>query len=103
MEYKITKIYHPVESPINEMRKIADEMQEAISSEYRRRVIADERKLEAILKENGWRKASDVAEEIFAEIETSLVIGGFVDGKKYIAIREDDYNHYKKKYAEGKK
>lgn len=51
----------------------------------------------------GYRKATDVAAEIFAEIETSLVIGGFVNGEKYIAIREDDYNHYKKKYTgEGK-
>ena len=51
----------------------------------------------------GYRRAEDVATEIFAEIETSLVIGGFVNGEKYIAIREDDYNHYKKKYTgEGK-
>lgn len=50
----------------------------------------------------GYRKASEVASEIFAEIETSLVIGGFVNGEKYIAIREEDYNHYKKKYTQGK-
>lgn len=48
----------------------------------------------------GYCKASEVARDIFAEIETSLVIGGFVNGEKYIAIREDDYNHYKKKYTE---
>jgi hypothetical protein len=41
---------------------------------------------------------TEVAREIFEEFETSLVIGGFVNGEKYLAIREDDYNHYKKKY-----
>ena len=49
------------------------------------------------------KSKAEVTREIFAEIETSLVIGGFVNGEKYIAIREDDYNHYKKKYTgEGK-
>lgn len=53
--------------------------------------------------QEGDKIARQVAAEIFAEIETSLVIGGFVNGEKYIAIREDDYNHYKKKYTgEGK-
>lgn len=52
-----------------EMRHLADEMGKAISTEYEKRVLADERKLEAVLKENGWRKASDVAREIFEEIE----------------------------------
>ena len=56
--------------------------------------------LAEVLYNAEYRKASEVAEEIFAEMETSFVIGGFVDGKKYIAIREDDYNHYKKKFTE---
>lgn len=53
---------------IEEMRHLADEMGKAISNEYEKRVLADERKLEAVLKENGWRKASEVAREIFEEI-----------------------------------
>jgi hypothetical protein len=57
---------------LEEMRPLADEMGKAISNEYERRVLADERKLEAVLKENGWRKASEVASEIFEEIEKSI-------------------------------
>lgn len=60
------------ERQIEEMRYLADEMGKAISTEYEKRVLADERKLEAVLKENGWRKASDVAREIFEEIEKTL-------------------------------
>ena len=68
-KYEIKPINYKIDKPINEMRKIADEMQKAISDGYRRTVLADERKLEAVLKENGWRKASEVAREIFEEIE----------------------------------
>ena len=57
---------------IEEMRHLADEMGKAISTEVERRYIACERKLEAVLRENGWRKASEVATEIFAEIEEGI-------------------------------
>ena len=48
-------------------------------------------------------KASKVAEEIFEEIETSLMIESFHGGEVYYAIRAEDYLHYKKKYTEGGK
>ena len=57
---------------IDEMRYLADEMGKAISTAYEQRYLADERKLEAVLKANGWRKASDVAREIFEEIDKRL-------------------------------
>lgn len=57
---------------IDEMRHLADVMGKVISTEYERRVLADERKLEAVLKENGWCKASEVAREIFEEIDDLL-------------------------------
>ena len=54
---------------IEEMRYLADEMGKAISTEIKHQYIQDERKLEEVLKANGWRKSTDVAEEIFVEIE----------------------------------
>lgn len=51
----------------------------------------------------GYRKTSDLAEEIFAEIETSLMIESFHGGEVYYAIRAEDYLHYKKKYTESEK
>lgn len=48
----------------------------------------------------GYRKTEDVAEEIFAEIETSLQIENFTGGEVYYAIRAEDYLTYKKKYTE---
>lgn len=56
-----------------------------------------------ILINADYRKVSEIAREIFEEIGTSVVVGGFVNGEKYLAIREDDYNHYKKKYTGAKK
>lgn len=44
---------------------------------------------------------SEVAMEIFAEIETSLMIESFHGSCVYYAIRAEDYLHYKKKYTEG--
>ncbi len=43
---------------IEEMRYLADEMGKAISTECEKRYLADERKLEAVLKANGWHKQS---------------------------------------------
>ena len=50
--------------------------------------------------EAGYRKTSEVAREIFAEIETSLLMPVFKGSEVYCAIREEDYLHYKKKYTE---
>lgn len=79
---------------IDEMRHLADEMQKAISDEYRHRVLADERKLEEVLKENGWRKASEVAKEIFEGIDKILEVDKFGEAK--FDIRE--LYELKKKY-----
>ena len=43
---------------------------------------------------------SEVAMEIFEEIETSLMIESFHGSDVYYAIRAEDYLHYKKKYTE---
>ena len=48
-------------------------------------------------------KASEVAEEIFGEIETSLMIESFHGSDVYYAIRAEDFHHYKKKYTESEK
>lgn len=53
---------------IEEMRYLADEMGKAISTEIKIRYLEDERKLEAVLKANGWHKQSEVVEKIFGEI-----------------------------------
>lgn len=60
------------------------------------------------LYNKGWRKSTDVAREIFAEIETVLCsvthpiirADGTVDVKRMdgFHIREEDYNAIKKKY-----
>ena len=52
-----------------EMHELAKQMSEAISTAVEQRYIEDEAKLEAVLRANGWRKASDVARKIFEEIE----------------------------------
>ena len=44
---------------------------------------------------------SEVAREIFAEIETSLCYK-FINGEIHLIIREEDYKEYKKKYTEEK-
>ena len=77
---------------IEEMRYLADEMGKAISNEYEKRVLADERKLEAVLKENGWRKASDVAREIFEEIEGNIL--HIVNHKFIECQRHHEHNSY---------
>lgn len=56
-----------------EIHELAKQMSEAISTEVKQRYIEDEAKLEAVLIANGWRKSTDVAEEIFAEIERMCV------------------------------
>lgn len=93
---KITKIYNPIDITDDEMRKLADEMGKAISNEYQKRVLADERKLEAVLKENGWCKASEVVREIFEEIEKLLKQ---TCEKGYVGSISDLFAELKKKYG----
>lgn len=73
MEYKIEPInFGCSEYSPEEMRRLVEEMEKAISTECVKRFLADERTLEEVLKANGWRKASDVAREIFLEIDSFL-------------------------------
>ena len=86
---------------ISEMRYLADEMGKAISTEYERRVLADERKLEEVLKANGYRKASEVAEEIFEEIEASAKVKYWRGGGVVVfEVNGEDFAELKKKYTE---
>ena len=56
---------------------------------------------ELIYRRNGQlADSADIAKEIFAEIETSLMVSGCRDGSFFYEIRVEDYNHYKKKYTE---
>ena len=80
-----------IDKAIDEMRHLADEMGKAISTEYEKRVLADERKLEAVLKENGWRKASDVAEDIIRMLRAAGI-----NEWRYPIVAD-----IKKKYTEG--
>lgn len=86
-----------------EIHELAKKMSEAISNEIQRRVIADERKLEEVLKANGWRKASEVMREIADFIwekdiaDTLLPING-----RYLS-KQDFIDYFEKKYTEGGK
>lgn len=53
----------------NEIHELAKQMSEAISTAVEQRYIEDEAKLRAVLIENGWRESSEVASDIFAEID----------------------------------
>lgn len=101
---ELKKIHDSIEIT-DEMRKLADEMGKAISTAYEERYLADERKLEAVLKANGWCKVSEIFEEIAKIIQ------------KYDKIAERDKSEYgelivmdigcaigelEKKYTEGK-
>ena len=90
-----------------EIHEIAKRMSDAISTETEHRYIKDERKLEAVLKENGWCKASDLAEEIFAEVKQALDIsvetehlkGSWFNMNKFMQSLAE----LKKKYTKGGK
>lgn len=83
---------------IEEMRYLADEMGKAISTEYEKRVLADERKLETVLKEHGWRKASEVVDEFI-----KLMIDSFgVNQHDRMNFDVRDLVELKKKYTEDK-
>ena len=68
---KIEKIDYTVDE---EMRRLADKMQDVISTAVSQKIISDERKLREVLYENGYRKASEVAREIFEEIEREKTV-----------------------------
>lgn len=85
-----------------EIHEIAKRMSEAISTEMEHRYISDERKLEAALKENGWCKASDLAEEIFAEID-KLAYRFMNDVHYLFGDMVYDLAEIKKKYTKGGK
>ena len=59
--------------------------------------MCDIYKLAKTLYKEDYRKASEVAREIFAEIETSLKFR-FIEGETHLTIRKTDYDTYKKKY-----
>ena len=86
-----------------EIHEIAKRMSEAISTEMEHRYISDERKLEAALKENGWCKASDLAEEIFAEMHQSIKAEKFhhknFGDLVYLADIDRIFAELKKKYT----
>ena len=67
-----------------EIHELAKQMSEAISTAVEQRYIEDEAKLQAVLIENGWRKASDVAKEIFEEIKEILLDYHLRENKKYL-------------------
>lgn len=58
-----------------EMHELAKQMSEAISTAVEQRYIKDEAKLEAVLRANGWCKASDIFEEIEKHSEVALMNG----------------------------
>lgn len=99
---KIKKIYESIEIT-DEMHKIVNEMQEAISDECCRRVLEDERKLEAALRENGWCKSSDVVKDII-ETLTQLKDDYLLNGETTkataifyaIGLIEEEYTEDKK-------
>jgi hypothetical protein len=94
-----------------EIHDLAKQMSEAISTAVEQRYIEDEAKLEAVLRANGWRKASEVAREIFEEIDKRLddltIVMGALDSlrtfhktiEKVTAVVDE----LKKKYTESEK
>lgn len=81
---------------IEEMRYLADEMGKAISTELEKRYLADEQKLEEVLKANGWCKASDLAEEIFAAVDEMMELVVAMTGLELTYMGK--YAELKKKY-----
>lgn len=82
---------------LDEKTSIADEMQKAISDAYTEKLRADERKLEEVLRQNGWHKASD----IFAEIKKQMRLCKTTHcGQKfYHAALEDIIEELENKYT----
>lgn len=85
-----------------EIHELAKQMSEAISTEVEQRYIEDEAKLESVLRANGWRKASEVAEEIFAEIDKLIVRRMIADSPLIDDRLITDIAELKKKYESEK-
>lgn len=83
----------------NEMRYLADEMGKAISTEVRRRYLEDERKLEAVLKANGWRKVSEIIDKVLELLDENECRVG--SGVYYYGSLKHDIAELKNKYTEG--
>lgn len=66
---KIEKIDYTVDE---EMRRLADKMQDVISTAVSQKIISDERKLREVLYENGYRKASEVAFEVVDDFQRRI-------------------------------
>lgn len=66
-------------------------------------VIFDYRKTAENIINKGYRKSTDVAREIFEEIESKLILNKAIHcGQKFYHTRlEDDIAELKKKYTEG--
>ena len=95
---------------IDEMCHLADEMGKVVSTEYEKRVLADEKKLEAVLKENGWCKSNELAKEIFKDIDYMLSMMfeeyASLGHREYSTVIEVIYRKLKileKKYTEEEK
>ena len=79
-----------------EMSKIADEIQKTISDAYTEKLRADERKIEEVLRENGWCKAEDLIDEI--ELATRKMKMKTLDRWNL----EDLFIEFRNKYKGGK-
>ena len=86
-----------------EIHELAKQMSEAISTAIEERYIEDEAKLQAVLIANGWRKASDLAEEIFAEIEGIMAYFPIYGHANTAILNENAFAELKKKYTESEK
>lgn len=93
-----------------EMHKLAKQMSEAISTAIEQRYIEDEAKLEVVLKENGWCKATDIAKEIFKDIDHMLLMMfeeyASLGHREYSAVIEVVHHKLRaleKKYVEASK
>ena len=84
---------------MNRDKQMINDLIEIFEEEYSKRYLITPQNTAEKLTEKGYRKASEVAEEIFAEIERethrmSTPIG------EYTVIHNDRYAELKKKYAE---
>lgn len=98
-----------IEKIIIERNKTADsailgEIQKiAVENGVETKIVLNEKNVADALRnyQDGYAAIkSEVAREIFAEIETSLCYK-FINGEIHLIIREEDYKEYKKKHTEG--
>lgn len=84
-----------LDTPPTEIAKIVKEMQDAISAEYQKQLLAEESTLEEVLRENGWCKASDLIDDFEIAIQKL---------KMPTLVRwnlEDLFIEFRKKYSGG--